>query len=120
MDVLNAFTTSLRVPNISSSAEIVTVLRETNVFNEQQCREVEKKLASRRWVELADTVGAVPEQQRCQLPAGMVLTLCNPKLGPDMIVCSTVLAHGLFHCCNTPLVWNGCFHSDTGSASAHW
>ncbi|KAF0310706.1 Vesicle-fusing ATPase 1 [Amphibalanus amphitrite] len=48
MDMLNAFTTTLRVPNISSSAEIVTVLRETSVFNEQQCRDVEKKLADRR------------------------------------------------------------------------
>ena len=57
MDVLNAFTTTLRVPNISSSAEIVTVLRETNVFNEQQCREVEKKLADRRSVRLSLCLG---------------------------------------------------------------
>jgi len=48
MDVLNAFTTVLRVQNISSSAELVTVLRETRVFTEQQCADVERKLGGRR------------------------------------------------------------------------
>lgn len=48
MDMLNAFTATLRVPNLSSAAETVTVLRKSAVFSESQLQEVERKLTGKR------------------------------------------------------------------------